>query len=128
MTSTSIPDPITAIATASTTTDAGMSEGNAPATSPDAMQSSILPILPAELALAEIIVKTLNLETDAADIDPNAPIYGEGLGLDSIDILEISLAISKHYGFQLKSDDQNNKTIYKSLRNLSAHVETRRTK
>ena len=83
---------------------------------------------PAELALAEIVVKTLNLEVPANDIDPDAPIYGEGLGLDSIDILEISLAISKQYGFQLKSDDENNKMIYKSLRNLSAHIEKNRTK
>jgi acyl carrier protein len=82
----------------------------------------------AELALAEIVVKTLNLEVAANEIDPEAPIYGEGLGLDSIDILEISLAISKQYGFQLKSDDENNKTIYKSLRNLSAHIEKNRTK
>jgi acyl carrier protein len=82
----------------------------------------------AELALAEIVVKTLNLEVAANEIDPEAPIYGEGLGLDSIDILEISLAISKQYGFQLKSDDENNKTIYKSLRNLSAHIEKSRTK
>jgi acyl carrier protein len=82
----------------------------------------------AELELAEIIVKTLNLDGPASEIDPLAPIYGEGLGLDSIDILEISLAISKHYGFQLKSDDENNKVIYKSLRNLSAHVQTNRAK
>jgi acyl carrier protein len=82
----------------------------------------------AELALAEIVVKTLILEVAANEIDPEAPIYGEGLGLDSIDILEISLAISKQYGFQLKSDDENNKTIYKSLRNLSAHIEKSRTK
>ena len=82
----------------------------------------------AELALAEIVVKTLNLEVAAPEIDPDGPIYGEGLGLDSIDILEISLAISKQYGFQLKSDDENNKTIYKSLRNLSAHIEKSRTK
>lgn len=86
------------------------------------------PLSPAELVLAETIVKTLNLEVAPTEIDPEAPIYGEGLGLDSIDILEISLAISKQYGFQLKSDDENNKTIYKSLRNLSAHIEKSRTK
>jgi acyl carrier protein len=83
---------------------------------------------PAELELATVMVKTLNLEVAPADIDPEAPIYGEGLGLDSIDILEISLAVSKHYGFQLKSDDENNKVIYRSVRNLSAHVEAHRTK
>jgi acyl carrier protein len=87
----------------------------------------------AELELAELMVKTLNLEMAASEIDPEAPIYGEGpngngLGLDSIDILEVSLAISKRYGYQLKSEDENNKTIYQSLRNLSAHTETNRTK
>jgi acyl carrier protein len=93
-----------------------------------ATNSSFSVMTEAELALAEIVVKTLNLEVAANEIDPDAPIYGEGLGLDSIDILEISLAISKQYGFQLKSDDENNKTIYKSLRNLSAHIEKSRTK
>ena len=103
-----------------------------PMSDPITVASSTLPsspqMTPAELALAEIVVKTLNLEVAASEIDPDAPIYGEGLGLDSIDILEISLAISKQYGFQLKSDDENNKTIYKSLRNLSAQVEKSRTK
>jgi acyl carrier protein len=96
---------------------------------PAVATNSSFPVMSdAELALAEIVVKTLNLEVAANEIDPEAPIYGEGLGLDSIDILEISLAISKQYGFQLKSDDENNKTIYKSLRNLSAHIEKSRTK
>ena len=121
MSSPSIPESDTAIAMTSNMTSAATGGISAP----DAASASSLP---AELALAEIIVKTLNLEMTAADIDPNAPIYGEGLGLDSIDILEISLAISKQYGFQLKSDDENNKTIYKSLRDLSAHVEKSRTK
>lgn len=90
--------------------------------------STTTTLSPAELELATIMVKTLNLEMAPADIDPDAPIYGEGMGLDSIDILEISLAVSKHYGFQLKSDDENNKVIYRSVRNLSAHVEANRTK
>jgi acyl carrier protein len=98
-----------------------------PAVAPAAL-SPAGPLSPPELVLAETIVKTLNLEVAPTEIDPEAPIYGEGLGLDSIDILEISLAISKQYGFQLKSDDENNKTIYKSLRNLSAHIEKSRTK
>ncbi|MEH2410717.1 phosphopantetheine-binding protein [Nostoc sp.] len=83
---------------------------------------------PAELELATLMVKTLNLEIAAANVDPEAPIYGEGLGLDSIDILEVSLAISKHYGLQMKSDDQNNKVIYRSVRNLCAYIEANRTK
>jgi acyl carrier protein len=90
--------------------------------------TSTSPLSAEELELAEITVKTLNLDVAANEIDPEAPLYGEGLGLDSIDILEISLAISKQYGFQLKSDDANNKVIYKSLRNLCAHVQANRTK
>jgi acyl carrier protein len=83
---------------------------------------------PDELALARLIVETLNLETRAEEIDPEAPLYGEGLGLDSIDILEMSLAVSKAYGVQLRSDDPDNPRIYRSLRSLAAHVQARRDK
>jgi len=79
-----------------------------------------------ELELARLIVTTLNLDTAAAEIDPDAPLYGDGLGLDSIDILEIALAISKSYGFKLRSDDADNEKIFSSLRNLSRHVEEHR--
>lgn len=82
----------------------------------------------AERALAELIVDTLNLETAAADIEPEAPLYGDGLGLDSIDILEMSLAISKAYGVQLRSDDPDNGRIFRSLRSLNEHVQARRTR
>lgn len=81
-----------------------------------------------ERELAELIVTTLNLEMLAGDIDPEAPLYREGLGLDSIDILEIALEISKAYGFQLRSDDSDNVTIFSSLRSLSEHVQRSRTK
>jgi acyl carrier protein len=81
-----------------------------------------------ERKLAELIVDALNLETAAADIDPEAPLYGDGLGLDSIDVLEMSLAISKAYGVQLRSDDPDNGKIFQSLRSLSAYVQARRTK
>jgi acyl carrier protein len=75
-----------------------------------------------ELELAQLIVTTLNLETKAADIDPAAPLFRDGLGLDSIDILEIALAISKTYGIRLRSDDDNNQKIFSSLRSLSQHI------
>ena len=78
---------------------------------------------PEELALAELIVTTLNLETRAADIDAGAPLYGAGLGLDSIDILEIALAVSKSYGVRLRSDDENNQKIFGSLRSLNRHIQ-----
>lgn len=80
-----------------------------------------------ERELAELIVAALNLEIGADEIDPQAPLYREGLGLDSIDILEIALAVSKKYGFQLRSDDDNNIRIFSSLRNLSEHVQRHRT-
>ena len=81
-------------------------------------------LTPAELQLAELLVESLNLEgVDAAGIDPEAALFGAGLGLDSIDALELSLAISKKYGFQLRSDNDDNRRIFGSLRALSAHVE-----
>ncbi len=85
-------------------------------------------LTPAELALAELLVESLNLDGVApAEIDPEAPLFGAGLGLDSIDALELSLAISKQYGFQLRSDNEDNRRIFGSLRALSAHVEQHKT-
>ena len=81
-----------------------------------------------ERELAQLIVVTLNLDMTAEDIDVEAPLYREGLGLDSIDILEIALEISKAYGFQLRSDDSDNVKIFSALRSLSVHVEQRRAK
>src|SRR5688572_15780465 len=81
-----------------------------------------------ELELAQLIVATLNLETPAADIDPDAPLYREGLGLDSIDVLEIALAISRAYGVRLRSDDGDNQRIFGSLRSLNRHIRQSRAK
>ena len=81
-----------------------------------------------ELALSQLIVTTLNLEVRPADIDPEAPLFGEGMGLDSIDILEIALAVSKAYGIKLRSDDKNNDRIFSSLRNLNRHIWENRPK
>lgn len=82
----------------------------------------------AERELAELLVESLNLDgVSAADIDPEAPLFNAGLGLDSIDALELALAISKRYGFQLRSDSEENRRIFASLRALSAHVEQNRT-
>jgi acyl carrier protein len=77
--------------------------------------------------LARLIVKTLNLDMPASEIDPEAPLFGEGLGLDSIDVLEIALAISQNYGVQLRSDDENNAEIFQSLRSLNRDIQKRRT-
>jgi acyl carrier protein len=81
-----------------------------------------------EKELAQLIVTSLNLEVAADEIEPDAPLYGEGLGLDSIDILELSLAISKAYGVQLKSDDADNNKIFSSLRSLNEHIQQHRPK
>jgi len=83
---------------------------------------------PQELELAQLIVNTLNLDMQAADIDPNVPLYKDGLGLDSIDVLEIALAVSKIYGIRLRSDDGNNQKIFRSLRELSRHIQQFRAK
>ena len=78
----------------------------------------------AERELAQLLVESLNLEdVVAADIDPEAPLFNAGLGLDSIDALELSLAIGKRYGLQLRSDNDGNRRIFASLRALSAHVQ-----
>ena len=74
--------------------------------------------------VAQLIVDAVGLDLPAADIHPEQPLFGqrEGLGLDSIDLLEIALAISSKYGFQLRSDDPENERIFASLRALSAHI------
>jgi acyl carrier protein len=78
--------------------------------------------------VAELIVEALNLEMSPGEIAPDAPLFGEGLGLDSIDVLEIALVISKRYGFQLRSDNEDNVRIFSSLRTLAAHIAARRGK
>lgn len=83
---------------------------------------------PLQSEVAALLVEALNLDIAPASIDPDAPLYGEGLGLDSIDILEIALVVSKKYGFQLRSDDENNVKIFQSLGSLAAHIATHRTK
>lgn len=82
----------------------------------------------AERELAALLVESLNLEdVEPAQIDPEAALFNDGLGLDSIDALELSLAISKRYGFQLRSDSEENRRIFASLRALSAHVQADKT-
>ncbi len=90
------------------------------------MTSKTLPQSAAESELASLIVSTLNLDIKPAEIDPEAPLYGEGLGLDSIDMLEISLVVAQRHGVKLRADDENNLSIFKSLRNLCAHIQAHR--
>jgi len=78
--------------------------------------------------VAALIVGALNLDVAAADIDPEQPLYGEGLGLDSIDILEIALVVSKQYGVHLRADSEENERIFASLRQLVDYITAHRTK
>jgi acyl carrier protein len=91
------------------------------------------PASPADTAalmreVAALIVEALNLDVAPGDIDPDEPLYGEGLGLDSIDILEIALVVSKHYGVQLRADSEENVRIFGSLRKLVDYITVHRTK
>jgi acyl carrier protein len=82
---------------------------------------------PSEAELAQLIVETLNLDQAAAEIDPTAPLYGDdGLGLDSIDMLEISLTVSQRYGVKLRADEEGNVAIFRSLRSLNAYIQAHR--
>jgi acyl carrier protein len=93
-----------------------------------------LALIPADKAmnkleeeLAALIVGELNLEDVQLDeLTPDTPLYGEGLGLDSIDILEIALLISKKYGFELRSDNPDNQKIFATLGALAAYVAAHR--
>ena len=83
----------------------------------------------AEHELAQLLVESLNLEgVEPAQIDPQAPLFNEGLGLDSIDALELALAIGKQYGVQLRSDGDENRRVFASLQALSAHVQSQRSR
>jgi len=73
-----------------------------------------------ETEIAELLIKTLGLDILASEIDPQAPLFGDGLGLDSIDMLEIAMMISKGYGAELRSEDR---TALVSLRALSKHIQ-----
>jgi acyl carrier protein len=99
----------------------------APVSLPDASAEPGTDTPALERELAALFVSALNLEMKPEAIDPAAPLFGgDGLGLDSIDILEVALEISHRYGFQLRSDDENNHRIFQSLRSLAAHVAVHR--
>ena len=85
-------------------------------------------VSPFESEVAELIVQTLNLKVTPSEIDPTELLFGKGLGLDSIDALEIALALSQRYGYQLRSDDPDNERIFSSIRSLCEAIEKNRTK
>jgi len=83
-----------------------------------------------ESLMAQRLVQALGLDHLTPEaIEPTAPLFGsanEGIGLDSIDALEIALMIQQHYGIELRSDDSAVKAAFASLRSLTEHVDKRR--
>lgn len=84
-------------------------------------------LLSIEQEMARLIVETLNLEEVTPDqIEPEAPLFGDGLGLDSLDMLELSMAVEQKYGVALRSDDPEHIKVFASLRSLSAYIQLHR--
>ena len=80
-----------------------------------------------EQEIARLIIDTLNLEAVTPEqIVPDAPLFGEGLGLDSLDMLELSMAVEQEYGVALRSDDPEHIKLFASLRSLSQHIQQHR--
>ena len=77
--------------------------------------------------VATLLVGALNLEVAPKDIRPDDMLYGDGLGLDSIDMLELALVVSKQYGLELRAEHEDNHRIFTSLRSLSDHIAQHRT-
>lgn len=94
------------------------------------LRQSAAPVADAGLLqeLANLLVESLNLDVSAGQIDRQAALYGEGLGLDSIDILELALVVSKRYGVQLRADNSDNLKIFGSLQALADYIAAHRTK
>jgi acyl carrier protein len=95
------------------------------------MQDTIKPNISSAAELqdevAKLMVECLNLEVPANQILPDTPLYGDGLGLDSIDVLEVALMVSKRYGLQMSTDGADNQHIFSSLRSLCDYIATHRT-
>ncbi|MHB8623354.1 MAG: phosphopantetheine-binding protein [Sulfuricaulis sp.] len=81
-----------------------------------------------EREIASMIVSALNLEVSPDAIQPEMPLYGGDLGLDSIDILEVALVVSKQFGIEVRADSEDNFSIFSSLRSLTAYIAEHRTK
>lgn len=78
--------------------------------------------------IAQLMIESLNLDLRVEQIAPDAALYGEGLGLDSIDVLEVALVVSKRYGLQLRADSADNQHIFTSLRSLSDYIAAHKTR
>ncbi|MBI3514263.1 MAG: acyl carrier protein [Proteobacteria bacterium] len=94
----------------------------------DAAAGDETALTPLELEVAQLLVTTLRLEDAPDTIAPDEALFGDGLGLDSIDALELALAISRTYGFEIKSDDADNRRVFASLRALADHIQRRRAR
>jgi acyl carrier protein len=81
-----------------------------------------------EREVGALIISALRLEIAVDDLRPDTPLYGDELGLDSIDMLELALAVSKQYGFEIRSDNVENERIFSSLRELASYVAAQRTR
>ena len=76
-----------------------------------------------ELELKQLIVEALMLkDVTAGEIDSEAPLMVEGLGLDSIDALELAMAIGKRYGVKFRSDEAQNRLAFSSVRALAGYI------
>ena len=95
---------------------------------PDTQKPAVSSTTELQREVAELMVESLNLEVTADQITADAPLYGDGLGLDSIDVLEVALVVSKRYGVQLRGDSADNQQIFSSLRCLSDYIATQRTR
>lgn len=102
-------------------THSSMTQGSMTNNHEDAVDA-LIPEVAAEL------VEALNLDETPEEIDPDEPLFGDGLGLDSIDVLEIALVVSRRYGLNLRSDDDRNEQIFASLRNLCRFIAENRSK
>jgi len=89
------------------------------------LEKPVMASVTGESEIASLIVETLHLDISAAEVDPGAPLFGDGLGLDSIDMLEIALSVSRKYGCDLRSEDR---VAFASLRALTTHIEQHRTR
>ena len=81
-----------------------------------------------QMEVGDLIIDTLNLDMEVSEIDPDDYLFGEGLGLDSIDALELAMAITNQYNFQLRSDDADNRKIFRSLSSLTQHIASKTDK
>lgn len=93
----------------------------------DTQKPSVLSSADLQREVAQLMIESLNLEVAADQITADAPLYGEGLGLDSIDVLEVALVVSKRYGLQLRDDSADNQHIFASLRSLCDYIAAQRT-